>query len=118
MLRLAARYADAWSSWGGYGVESEEDFHRVTAERSRRFDDLCADFDRDPATIRHSVVCFPPLTPWESPEYFIEMVGRFRAGGIDEFVLYFPEAWRIKPGEWEVFESVAAHIMPTMRDEG
>lgn len=118
MLRLAATYADAWSSWGGYDVETEDDFHRVTAERSRRFDDVCAELDRDPTTIRHSVVCFPPLTPWESSEYFAEMVGRFRAGGIDEFVLYFPETWRTRPSEWEVFESVAAHLMPAMRDAG
>jgi alkanesulfonate monooxygenase SsuD/methylene tetrahydromethanopterin reductase-like flavin-dependent oxidoreductase (luciferase family) len=31
MLSIAARFADAWSSWGGYGVETEEDFYRVTA---------------------------------------------------------------------------------------
>ena len=64
MLRIAAQHGDGWSSWGGYGVETEEDFYTVTAERSHRFDDLCADAGRDPAAIRHSLVCFPPLTPW------------------------------------------------------
>src|SRR3954469_1993843 len=42
MLRIAARYADSWSSLGGYEVVTEDDFHRVTAERSARFDDLAA----------------------------------------------------------------------------
>jgi alkanesulfonate monooxygenase SsuD/methylene tetrahydromethanopterin reductase-like flavin-dependent oxidoreductase (luciferase family) len=115
MLRLAARHADGWSSWGGYGVETEADFYQVTAERAARFDDLCVELDRDPRAIRHSVVCFPPLTPWESPEYFLDMVGRFQAIGIDEFVLYLPENWRPKPSEWEVFELVATTHMPVLK---
>ena len=49
---------------------------------------------RDPATIRHSLVCFPPLTPWQSVAYFEDMVGRFGEIGIDEFVLYWPQNWR------------------------
>jgi alkanesulfonate monooxygenase SsuD/methylene tetrahydromethanopterin reductase-like flavin-dependent oxidoreductase (luciferase family) len=117
MLRLAARYADGWSSWGGYGVETEADFYRVTAERGKLFDDLCAGLDRDPLSIRHSVVCFPPLTPWESADYFVDMVGRFRAVGVDEFVLYLPESWRARPAEWNVFELVATTHMPALRAE-
>jgi alkanesulfonate monooxygenase SsuD/methylene tetrahydromethanopterin reductase-like flavin-dependent oxidoreductase (luciferase family) len=115
MLRVAAKYADGWSSFGGYGVDTEDDFYRVTEERSKRFDDLCAEVDRDPRTIRHSIVCFPPLTPWESVDYFVDMVGRFTAIGIDEFVLYLPESWRPKPSEWVVMEDVAASQMPTLR---
>ena len=97
MLRIAARYADGWSSWGGYGVETEDDFFAITARRCTRFDDLCVENGRDPAGIRHSIVCFPPLTPWQSPQYFADMVGRFREIGIDEFVLYRPRAWRDGP---------------------
>ncbi len=50
MLRIAAQYADGWSSWGGYDVVTEDDFHRVTAERCARFDDVVADLGRDPRT--------------------------------------------------------------------
>jgi hypothetical protein len=49
MLGIAAEHGDARSSWGGYGVETEEDFYVVTAERSHRFDDLCVAAGRDPA---------------------------------------------------------------------
>ena len=94
MLAIAARFGDGWSSWGGYGVETEADYYKVTAERCERFDELVARQGRDPETLRHSLVCFPPLTPWESPGYFTDMVGRFRAFGIDEFVLYWPGSWR------------------------
>jgi alkanesulfonate monooxygenase SsuD/methylene tetrahydromethanopterin reductase-like flavin-dependent oxidoreductase (luciferase family) len=115
MLRLAAKYADGWNSWGGNDIETEADIYRVTAERTKRFDDLCAEYGRDPRSIQHSLVCYPPLTPWESSEYFADMVGRLRAIGIDEFVLYLPESWRTRPEEWDVFEQVATTQMPTLR---
>ena len=115
MLRIAARYGDGWSSWGGYEVQTEQDFYALTADRARRFDDLCGDFGRDPTTIRHSVVCFPPLTPWQSVGYFTDMVGRFHETGTDEFVLYWPQAWRDQPSEQAVFEEVTHTVMPALR---
>jgi alkanesulfonate monooxygenase SsuD/methylene tetrahydromethanopterin reductase-like flavin-dependent oxidoreductase (luciferase family) len=118
MLRIAARYADGWSSWGGYEVHTEQDFYAVTAERTWRFDDLCADLGRSPTEIRHSVVCFPPLTPWESVDYFVDMVGRLRESGTDEFVLYWPQSWRQQPSELRVFEEVANTTIPALRATG
>jgi alkanesulfonate monooxygenase SsuD/methylene tetrahydromethanopterin reductase-like flavin-dependent oxidoreductase (luciferase family) len=118
MLRIAAIHADGWSSWGGYDVATEEGFYAVTADRSHRFDDLCAAADRDPASIRHSLVCFPPLTPWESAEHFQDMVGRFREIGIDEFVLYWPQAWGPAPREEAVFEEVTTTVIPRLRAAG
>jgi alkanesulfonate monooxygenase SsuD/methylene tetrahydromethanopterin reductase-like flavin-dependent oxidoreductase (luciferase family) len=116
MLTVAARYADSWSSWGGYDVITEDDFYRVTAERCRRFDDLCVAADRDPEAIRHSVVCFPPLTPWESTGYFDDMVGRMRAAGVDEFVLYWPRTWRPEARhEDHVFAHVTSQTIPGLR---
>lgn len=118
MLAIAARFADGWSSWGGYGVETEADFYKVTAERCVRFDELLDREGRHPETIRHSVVCFPPLTPWESPDYFTEMVGRFRSCGIDEFVLYWPGSWRPDAShEQHVFEQVTSEVIPALRAE-
>jgi hypothetical protein len=102
-------------SWGGYDVATEEAFYAVTADRSHRFDDLCVAVDRDPASIRHSLVCFPPLTPWQSVEYFQDMVGRFSEIGIDEFVLYWPQTWKAAPREEAVFEEVTATVMPRLR---
>jgi len=115
MLRIAAEQGDGWSSWGGYDVATEEAFYAVTADRSHRFDDLCVAAGRDPASIRHSLVCFPPLTPCQSVEYFQDMVGRFRQIGIDEFVLYWPQTWGAAPREEAVFEEVTATVMPRLR---
>ncbi len=118
MLRIAAEFADGWSSWGGYDIETEQQMYTVTRDRSARFDDFCSDVGRDPKSIWHSLVVFPPLQPWESAESFIDMVGRYGAIGIDEFVLYFPQNWREAPKEEEVFEQVALEVMPGLREEG
>jgi alkanesulfonate monooxygenase SsuD/methylene tetrahydromethanopterin reductase-like flavin-dependent oxidoreductase (luciferase family) len=116
MLAIAARRADGWSQWGGYDVETEADFYRVAAQRCARFDELAHQAGRDPDGIRHSLLCFPPLTPWESRDYFTDMVGRFRSVGIDEFVLYWPGTWRPREArEAQVFESVATDVIPTLR---
>jgi alkanesulfonate monooxygenase SsuD/methylene tetrahydromethanopterin reductase-like flavin-dependent oxidoreductase (luciferase family) len=117
MLAIAARFADGWSQWGGYEVRTEADFYRVTAERGERFDELVRQQARDPSSIRHSLVCFPPLTPWESPDYFTDMVSRFVEVGIDEFVLYWPGSWRPDAAQSEarVFEKVASDVIPALR---
>lgn len=91
---------------GGYDIETERRFFEVKRERCVGFDDLCWELGRHPKAVRHSLVCFPPLMPWESVEYFEDMVGRYRAVGIDEFVLYWPREWRDEPREDEVFEHV------------
>lgn len=115
MLRVAAELADAWSSWGGYGIESEEQMHAVTRDRAARLEDLCAEVGRDPATIRRSLVVYPPLTPWESVAYFTDLVGRYADAGIDEFVLYWPQEWRAAPHEDAVFEEICADVIPALR---
>lgn len=115
MLAIAAEFGDGWSSWGGYGIESEGEFFDRTSQRALDFDRLCRERDRDPSTVRHSLVCFPPLTPWESVGYFEEMVGRYGGLGIDEFVLYWPRRWRDKPSEDRMFERVAVDVLPRMR---
>ena len=115
MLQIAAELADSWSQWGGYDVVSEQDFFDVTRDRCARFDDLCVTLGRDPKTVRHSLVCFPPLTPWESTDYFRDMVGRYRGVGIDEFVLYWPQSWRQAPHEDTVCEEVCTHVLPRLR---
>jgi alkanesulfonate monooxygenase SsuD/methylene tetrahydromethanopterin reductase-like flavin-dependent oxidoreductase (luciferase family) len=115
MMRIAAEFGDGWSSWGGYDIQTEEQFFAVTRDRSAHFDDLCVSLGRDPESIPHSLVCFPPLKPWESAEYFEDMVGRYREIGIDEFVLYWPQNWRQAPLEDSVFEEIARDVIPTYR---
>ena len=115
MLRVAAEYADSWSSWGGYQIETEKQMFAATKDRCARFDDLCTQFGRDPKTLWHSLVCFPPLTPWDSVGYFGEMIEHYNEIGIDEFVLYWPQTWRELAREDSVFEEVTQELMPALR---
>jgi alkanesulfonate monooxygenase SsuD/methylene tetrahydromethanopterin reductase-like flavin-dependent oxidoreductase (luciferase family) len=117
MLAIAAARADGWSSWGGYDIETEEQMFAVTRDRCHRFDELCVSAGRDPASVRHSLVAFPPLTPWESVGYFEDMVGRYGDIGIDEWVLYWPRNWRDLPHEDGVFENVCRDVIPRLRDD-
>jgi hypothetical protein len=112
MLDIAAEFADGWSSWGGYGIETEGEFYQATRGRAELFAELYAARGRDPASIRHSLVCFPPLAPWASVSAFREMVERYRAIGIDEFVLYWPRNWDPQAmHEDKVFEEVMASVV-------
>ena len=49
MLRVAAEYAETWSSWGGYHIETEPQMFAATRDRSALFDDLSAELGRDPS---------------------------------------------------------------------
>ncbi len=60
-------------------------------------------------------MCFPPLTPWLSVDYFTDMVGRLGDVGIDEFVLYWPGSWPGDKARDEVFREVAEDVMPRLR---
>ena len=115
MLAIAAARADGWSSWGGYGIETEEEMFAITRDRSVRLEELCVAAGRDATSIRRSLCVFPPLTPWESVDYFRDLVGRYGEIGIDEFVLYWPRSWRDAPHEDRVFEQVCADVLPALR---
>ena len=104
MLKLCARYADAWNSFGS--VEE-------VRERNQVLDEKCADVGRDPKSIVRSLyfwVARAGLDPWESVDAFQEMVGRYREAGIDEFIVDQPRA-----DQSAVLERVATEVLPTLR---
>lgn len=43
------------------------------------------------------------------------MVGRYGEVGIDEFALYWPQRWRDRPQEDDVFERIAVDVLPRLR---
>ena len=92
-LRLVARFGDIWSSFGGWALSSQE-LLSITRERSDALNEFCAEFGRDPSTIRRQILTgHPATTPdpiWSSVQAFDEWVAGWRQVGIDEIVLYFP----------------------------
>ena len=100
MLGICARYADSWNSIG-----SPEEI----AERNRILDERCAEIGRNPQGLRRGIFTWAShLTssgipdPWESTSAFEEVVERYVAAGIDEFILDQPH-----PDQFPTLEHIA-----------
>jgi alkanesulfonate monooxygenase SsuD/methylene tetrahydromethanopterin reductase-like flavin-dependent oxidoreductase (luciferase family) len=99
-LRVAARHADGWTSFGGQPYRVAQDPSRrvslaaavaETRRLSERLDEFCREVGRDPATLRRSVLAYRPIVdPLASLDAFDEYVGHYRAIGIDELIFYWP----------------------------
>lgn len=89
ILRLAARFADRWNTFGGVGLGPAEALRRARDDLAR-LDELCADTGR---TVRRSGLIGYPFvgeTPWRSAEAFADVVGRWQEAGFGELVFYYP----------------------------
>jgi alkanesulfonate monooxygenase SsuD/methylene tetrahydromethanopterin reductase-like flavin-dependent oxidoreductase (luciferase family) len=90
ILGLAARYADRWNSFGGFGISAEEALRRGR-EDNARLDELCA--ERGRTVLRSALLgyhAFVHETPWRSDDAFADLVRRWGDAGFDELVFYYP----------------------------
>ena len=112
MLRITARYADTWNSFGGSGLSSEE-MLKETGKRNTFLDKYCKKIGRDPKTLRRSFLVFGPDAEalYDSVDAFKEVVKRYNEAGINEFILYYP--W--KETQLPVFECIAREVIPKLR---
>jgi alkanesulfonate monooxygenase SsuD/methylene tetrahydromethanopterin reductase-like flavin-dependent oxidoreductase (luciferase family) len=104
MLRIAARYADRWNS---YGTSKE------IRERNDRLDEACAAIGRDPEAIIRSLYGWTiPMgaDPWSSPDAFADIVGRYREAGMSEFLMEAPHE-----DQFPVMERIATDVLPALR---
>lgn len=106
ILRLAARFADRWNTFGGVRIDVDEALRTARADL-KRLDELCAESGR---TVTRSVMlgyhAFIPETPWRSDEAFREVIGRWEDAGFEEAVFYYPPdtnmpAGAVAPGVFE-----------------
>jgi alkanesulfonate monooxygenase SsuD/methylene tetrahydromethanopterin reductase-like flavin-dependent oxidoreductase (luciferase family) len=108
MLRICAEYADSWNS---FGTVDE------MRERNLILDEHCAAIGRDPGEIRRSFYGWASKMeeqrlpdPWQSAAAFEDVVGRYAAVGIDEFVIDQP-----RPEQFSVLEKVVTDVLPRLR---
>lgn len=109
ILRVAAERADVWNTIGPMGADADE-ILAVTARQNARIDELATAADRDPATIRRSFALYGPWDPWEAPVTLDEVVERFGAIGMTEFVTNIPA-----PDRMDDFERMARETIPALR---
>jgi F420-dependent oxidoreductase-like protein len=100
MLRIVARYADAWNSFG----TTEQ-----IRSRNAILDEACHDLGRDPAEVVRSLyywVARADADCWSSMDAFHDVVGRYREAGINEFILDHP-----RDDQLDLLERVAAEVI-------
>ena len=104
MLRIVARYADRWNS---YGTTAE------IRERNDRLDEACAEIGRDPGQIVRSLYGWTipmGVDPWSSVDAFAEVVGRYREAGMSEFLMEAPHE-----EQFPMMERIALDLLPALR---
>lgn len=105
-IRVAARCADVWSTFGGFGLDRQEVLARA-AVQAATLGDHCAEAGRDPAAVRRSLLALPQLEPWRSVGDFEALVDGARGTGFDELVVFSP-----CKHELAVFEDVCTDVIP------
>lgn len=94
-LRLTARYADGWNTYGGWGASEldAEGFWALVRSQVERLDQACEDAGRLPGTLRRSLLLgYGAVRPTESVAAYQDAIGRAGELGFDELVVYGPFA--------------------------
>lgn len=112
MLRVTAQRADVWNTNGRFGAGVDE-IVALTREQNRRLDELCAEFGRDPATLRRSILLWDVTDPLRAGNRLEELVDRFTAVGIDDFVIGWPD--EDDAAEVAEFERLVTAAIPSLR---
>jgi hypothetical protein len=114
MLKIAARYADAWNSFGDqdWGAPPEKIVEN-TRRRNELLDRYCKEIDREPSSLQRSLLVFgaDASIVFRSPKDFEEVVNRYTKIGITELIFYYPHTEKLIP----LFKEIATEIMPTLR---
>lgn len=115
MLKIAAKYADTWNTYGGdWGIPPDQ-ILEGTRKRNQQLDKYCKRIGRDPETLRRSLLYFTPFAEalYESEEIFETFVQQYQEAGISEFILFYPEWY--KEEQLPKFEHIARKVIPKLR---
>jgi alkanesulfonate monooxygenase SsuD/methylene tetrahydromethanopterin reductase-like flavin-dependent oxidoreductase (luciferase family) len=114
MLRIAARYADSWNSFGDeeWGAPPGK-IVANTRCRIKLLDKYCRAIGRDPSSLQRSLLVFgaDAATAFRSQQDFKDVVDRYTAIGISELIFYYPHTEELLP----TFKEIATDLIPTMR---
>ncbi len=116
MLKIVARYADTWNSFGGEWGASPDAVLKNTQQRIGMLDKYCMEIGRDPKTLRRSLLIFgsEAESVFNSEESFQEVVSRYQKAGITEFIFYYPHTNDQIPA----FKRIAEHLIPELKAMG
>lgn len=111
-MRLAAAHASTWVSNGARAHEGPPldavAGSRLVATQMKRLDEICAEVDRDPASLERLVLTGLRLDGGlSSVEAFRETVGRYEEVGVTDFVVYWPRESEPYQSDAATFEEIA-----------
>jgi alkanesulfonate monooxygenase SsuD/methylene tetrahydromethanopterin reductase-like flavin-dependent oxidoreductase (luciferase family) len=114
MLKIAARCADTWNSFGELGLSADQMF-KDTLKRNRLLDRYCLDSGREPDSLRRSLLLLGETArnAYKSTDDFKNTIGRYNEIGITEFIIYYP----FNETQMRVFEQLVRETIPELRDE-
>jgi alkanesulfonate monooxygenase SsuD/methylene tetrahydromethanopterin reductase-like flavin-dependent oxidoreductase (luciferase family) len=110
-LSIAARVADIWNC---ATVDGDLDSIAATLrERCEILDAACERFDRDPTTVRRSLLLWSADTdPWKDKDAFERIIERFIPVGFTDFVALSPPSQRT-----DMLDHFTENVLPTLRRE-
>ena len=108
-VALAARFGDAWATYGGKGDTLDAWFSHV-ADLAARFDDACAGGGRGHLR-RYLFLDASPRYSLESADLYAEMTGRAADLGFTDVVTTWPRPDGPYAGREDVLERVAADLV-------
>ena len=108
VLRVSAERADVWNTIGPM-VDDAAEILSVTARQNAKLDELCRAVGRDPKSLRRSFTPFGPFDIWNGGATLEEVVEKFTAIGMTEFVFDVPRD-RI-----DDIEHLATEVIPRLR---
>ena len=117
LLRLAARVADGWNTYGGRGLSAEEG-RELAAERIAFLDAACRETGR---AVQRSVLLghrFVAEEPFASEEAFADVARTWHSLGFDELVVYADPYFMVPLGEEPppgILERIAGDVLPDLR---
>ncbi len=109
MLRIVARYADAWNAFGTPAA---------MRERNQMLDDYCREIGRDPETLDRSLyywVAKADDDPWASKDAFYRVLEPYVEAGINHFIIDQPRDNQLQMLEWAAVEAVPKYAREAPR---
>lgn len=117
MLKIAARYGDAWNTFGGAFNAPPEIILENVKKQSRVVNDFCVKIGRDPNTLRRSLLVWgsEALTVFDSEEAFKEVLKRYSDLGFSEFMFFHPDTAPAISSH--ALKEIATEVMPELRKD-
>lgn len=115
MLKIAAKYADTWNSFGSEDWRTPaEKILENTRKRVELMDRYCDEIGRNPEKLRRSLLFYSRhgRTILDSEENFRDVINQYKEIGMNEFIIYYPF---FDSKQIENIKLIAKDVIPDLR---